>query len=196
MATAIPTRPAAPPPAFLQRELRTPRLRLREFRADDAPALFEVHSDPAVMRYWSFPAWTDPAQARDRVEFVLGQRARNEVLAWAIADAATDRLIGSVAAFALDRTHARCEIGYSLRRDRQGQGLAQEAVRAVLAYLVDELAIGRVEADVDPRNAPSCRLLERLGFHREGLLRARWRVAGEVCDTALYGLLAPELVRA
>jgi RimJ/RimL family protein N-acetyltransferase len=196
MDTVAPTRPAATPPALVQRELRTPRLRLREFRADDAAALYEVHSDPAVMRYWSFPAWTDPAQARDRVDFVMGQRARNEVLAWAIADAATDRLIGSVAAFSLDRAHARCEIGYSLRADRHGQGLAQEALRAVLAFLVDDLAFERIEADADPRNAPSCRLLERLGFRREGLLRARWRVAGEVCDTALYGLLGPELVRA
>jgi RimJ/RimL family protein N-acetyltransferase len=196
MATAIPTPAAAAPPAFFQRELRTPRLRLREFRADDAPALYEVHSDPAVMRYWSFPAWTDPAQAVDRVAFVLGQRARNEVLVWAIADGANDRLVGSIAAFALDRNNARCEIGYSLRADRQGQGLAREALRAVLAFLVDELGIERVEADADPRNTASCRLLERLGFCREGLLRARWRVAGEVCDTALYGLLAPELVRA
>jgi len=186
---------APSPPALQQPELRTPRLRLREFRADDAAALYEVHSDPAVMRYWSFPAWTQPEQAVARVAFVMGQRARNEVLAWAIADAASDRLIGSVAAFALDRTHARAEIGYSLRADRQGQGLAQEALRAVLAYLVDAGGFERIEADADPRNAASCRLLERLGFVREGVLRARWRVAGEVQDTALYGLLAPELVR-
>jgi RimJ/RimL family protein N-acetyltransferase len=179
-------------PAWEQRDLRTPRLRLREFRADDAAALFEVHSDPAVMRYWSFPAWTRPEQAAERVRCVLGQRARGEVLAWVLAEPDGDRLVGSIAVFALDRANARAEIGYSLRTDRQGQGLAQEAMRAVLAFLFDELGIERVEADVDPRNVPSCRLLERLGFRREGLLRARWRVAGEVCDSALYGLLASD----
>jgi RimJ/RimL family protein N-acetyltransferase len=182
--------------ALPQPELRSARLRLRELRADDAPALYEVHSDPAVMRYWSFPAWTRPEQAVARIDFVRGQRERGEVLAWALADAATDRLVGSVAVFHLDRDQARAEIGYSLRADRHGQGLAQEALRAVLAYLFDELGLARVEADADPRNAPSCRLLERLGFVREGVLRARWRVAGEVCDSAIYGLLAPEFVRA
>ena len=178
-----------------QPELRTPRLRLREFRPDDADALYAVHSDPRVMRYWSFPAWTDAAQARARVATVLEQRARGAVYAWAIADAASDRLIGSIAAFALDRVHRRAEIGYSLHADWQGRGLAREALRAALAFLVDVAGYERIEADIDPRNVASCRLAERLGFVREGLLRGRWRVDGETCDTALYGLLAAELVR-
>jgi RimJ/RimL family protein N-acetyltransferase len=53
----------------------------------------------------------------------------------------------------------------------------------------DDLRLNRLEADVDPRNAASCRALERLGFQREGLLRERWIVAGEVSDSAMYGLL-------
>ena len=182
-------------PAARQPELRSARLRLREVRGDDAPALYEVHSDPVVMRYWSFPAWTRLDQAHARVEFIRGQRARGEVFAWALADIDGDRLIGTVALFALDPAQRRAEVGYSLRSDRHGQGLASEALRAVLAFAFDELGLARIEADADPRNAPSCRLLERLGFVREGLLRERWRVDGEVCDTALYGLLAREFVR-
>lgn len=54
------------------------------------------------------------------------------------------------------------------------------------------LELRRIEADIDPRNAASCRLVERLGFIREGLLRARWNVAGEICDSAIYGLLAQD----
>ncbi|MNU11021.1 hypothetical protein D3C72_2585580 [compost metagenome] len=46
-----------------------------------------------------------------------------------------------------------------------------------------------MEADADPRNEPSWRLLEKLGFVREGLLRERWNVNNEICDTAFYGLL-------
>jgi RimJ/RimL family protein N-acetyltransferase len=182
--------------ALSQPDLHAPRVRLREFRVDDAPALYAVHSDPRVMRYWSFPAWTRAEQAQARVAHVLEQRARGEVFAWAIADPVDDGLIGSVAAFALDRIQLRAEIGYSLHADWHGQGLAQEAVRAVLAFLIGEVGLARIEADVDPRNAASCRLLERLGFVREGLLRQRWRVNGEACDSALYGLLAPEFIAA
>ena len=52
-----------------------------------------------------------------------------------------------------------------------------------------------MEADIDPRNHASARSLERLGFTREGLLRERWIVKGEVSDTALYGLLQREWIK-
>jgi RimJ/RimL family protein N-acetyltransferase len=114
---------------------------------------------------------------------------------WAIATPADDQLVGTVTLFALDALQGRAEIGYSLDPKLQGQGIASEALRLALGHALDTLRLRRVEADVDPRNAPSCRLLESLGFRLEGLLRARWRVAGEICDTALYGLLAAEFVR-
>jgi RimJ/RimL family protein N-acetyltransferase len=62
----------------------------------------------------------------------------------------------------------------------------------VLAHAFDTLRLRRIEADIDPRNSASCKLVERLGFVREGLLRERWDVAGELCDAALYGLLASD----
>ena len=86
-------------------------------------------------------------------------------------------------------------MGYSLASAHQGRGLASEAVTLALLYAFDVLELRRVEADVDPRNLPSCKVLERLGFQREGLLRERWNVNAEICDTALYGLLARELRR-
>lgn len=51
------------------------------------------------------------------------------------------------------------------------------------------MKLNRIEADIDPRNAASARVPERLGFVREGLLRERWIVGDEVTDSALYGLL-------
>ena len=62
----------------------------------------------------------------------------------------------------------------------------------VLDHAFDTLGLRRIEADIDPRNTSSCKLVERMGFVREGLLRDRWCVAGEVSDSALYGLLALE----
>ena len=76
-----------------------------------------------------------------------------------------------------------------MRRDRQGRGLASEAVRQALDFGFGTLGLERVEADVDPRNGASCRLLERLGFQREGLLRNRWRVGDEFADSVIFGLL-------
>lgn len=172
-----------------QPELHTDRLRLREFRMDDAPALFAIHSDRQVMRYWSYPAWTELAQAERKVADILRQRREDGLLVWAICEAASDRLIGSCAVFAIRHEQGCAEIGYSLHREWQGRGLASEALRAVLRHLFDGMGLRRIEADTDPRNTPSRHLLEKLGFVHEGLLRERWRVNGELCDTALYGLL-------
>ena len=176
-------------PPLPQPELRSARLRLREVRTDDAPALFAIHSDPQVMRYWSYPAWTELAQAEQKIADIQRQRRELDMLVWAIADADTDLLIGSSAIFYMDLTQARAEIGYSLHPDWQGRGLASEALQLVLGYVFNELGLRRNEADIDPRNLPSSRLVERFGFIREGLLRERWHVNGEICDSAIYGLL-------
>ena len=169
-------------------ELHSERLRLRALRADDRDGLFALYSDPEVTRYWSFPAWTDPAQA----DAWLAERlplGPPSVYAWALTEPGQDRLIGTTALFALAGPMHRAELGYSLARSHHGRGLASEAVRLALAFAFGTLGLERIEADVDPRNLASCRLIERLGFQREGLLRDRWRVGDEFADSAIYGLL-------
>ena len=176
--------------------LESSRVRLRPYRASDAEALFRLYSDPRVMRYWSFPPWTGISQARAYLERVQAEMdAGSTVLPWAIATRADDCLVGTITLFSVSIEQGRAEAGYSVQPEFQGHGLAREALRLALAHAFDDLHLRRVEADVDPRNTPSWRLLEHLGFRREGLLRARWLVAGEVCDTALYGLLAEEFMR-
>lgn len=166
------------------------RIRLRGFRADDLDAFFAVHADPDVMRYWSFPAWTEIAQARERFANACAGHDPERLLCWAIAERADDRLIGGVTLFAIDRAQGRAEIGYALRSDQWGRGLAREALQLALTHAFDTLGLRRVEADIDPRNSASCGLAERMGFVREGVLRERWLVAGELQDSAMYGLLA------
>jgi RimJ/RimL family protein N-acetyltransferase len=175
--------------------LESPRLRLRMYRDADLDALYALQSDLGVMRYWSYPAWTERRQAEERLALIYRQLREEDLYIWVIADRDSDRMIGNAALFALNREQKHAEIGYSLMPSLQGRGLAQEAVRLVLAFAFDVLGLERIEADIDPRNAPSCRLVERLGFQREGYLRERWRVNGEICDAAFYGLLRREFVR-
>ncbi|WP_149196084.1 GNAT family N-acetyltransferase [Luteimonas suaedae] len=168
--------------------LQGPRIRLRPHREDDLAAFFALYSDPEAMRYWSFPAWTDIAQARDRFAAALLSPGVDGTHAWAVAGA-DDALIGGLTLFSIDGAQRRAEIGYALQSAHWGRGYAQEAMRLAIEYAFDALRLRRIEADIDPRNQGSCRLVERIGFVREGLLRQRWLVAGEITDTALYGLL-------
>jgi RimJ/RimL family protein N-acetyltransferase len=178
--------PRTPPPV-----LDSPRLRLRPLRAADAGDVFALYGDPDVTRYWSFETWTRPAQA----EAWLAERLTwgpPTVYPWALADRADDRLLGMVSLFVLTGRPHCAELGYSLLPSHQGQGLAREGVRRAVEFAFDTLGLERIEADVDPLNEPSWRLVEKLGFKREGLLRNRWRVRGEFTDSWIYGLLRPD----
>jgi len=71
----------------------------------------------------------------------------------------------------------------------------REALQALLTYAFEVLDLRRIEADVDPRNTASIQILERLGFQREGFLRERWEVNGEIQDALFYGLIRREWKR-
>jgi len=172
--------------------LRTDRLLLREISAADVDDFFRVYSDPEVMRYWSTPPITDRNAARRLISETDERFKQRELLKWAIALRATDQLIGCATIFRPDFTHRRAELGYILGRRHWRQGYMLEALHALLTYAFTELQLHRLEADVDPRNAASIRTLERLGFQREGYLRERWQVNGELQDALFYGLLAPD----
>jgi RimJ/RimL family protein N-acetyltransferase len=107
-----------------------------------------------------------------------------------------DLVIGTATLFNIDLDNGRAELGYALGQDYWGKGFMNEALQALLEYAFGGLSLRRLEADVDPRNVASIRTLERLGFKKEGFLRERWCVAGEIQDALFYGLLKREWNRA
>jgi RimJ/RimL family protein N-acetyltransferase len=169
------------------------RVQLRPLRAGDADDLFALHADAQVMRYWSHPPWTEREQAVARIAQLEHDRANAEFYTWA-STLADDRLIGTVSLFAINRAQRRGEVGYALAASAWGHGYASEGLRLAIAYAFGTIGLERLEADIDPRNAASYRLVERVGFRREGLLRERWRVGDEVTDSAIYGLLRGDVV--
>src|SRR5882672_4384844 len=172
--------------------INTNRLSLRWISAEDVDDVYTIYSDPEVMRYWSTPPLADRNAASKLVSEIHESFKRRELLKWGIALRKDDTLIGSVTLFHPDFTHRRAEIGYALGRAHWGQGYMQETLKAVLTYAFEVLEFHRIEADVDPRNVASIRTLERLGFQREGYLRERWQVNGEIQDALFYGLLRPD----
>jgi RimJ/RimL family protein N-acetyltransferase len=172
--------------------IKTTRLSLRWISADDVEAFYAIYSDPEVMRYWSTPPLPDLAAAGRLIDDIHEKFKRRELLKWGIALGTDDTLIGSVTLFHPDFTHRRVELGYALGRAHWGKGYMQETLKAVLTYAFEVLNFHRIEADVDPRNTASVRTLERLGFRREGYLRERWQVNGEIQDAFFYGLLRPD----
>ncbi|NHZ97756.1 GNAT family N-acetyltransferase [Massilia sp. CCM 8734] len=169
--------------------LQTERLTLRFLHASDAQALYTIHSDPLVMRYFSGTAWTDPAQGDAEIALALDGYNNGSCMKMALVLRETGKLIGTINPHAFHAQNRRCEIGYALASAFWGQGYLSEAMRVTLDYLFKEMNMNRIEADIDPRNLASAKLLERMGFQKEGTMPERWIVNGEICDTAFYGLL-------
>jgi [ribosomal protein S5]-alanine N-acetyltransferase len=181
---------AAPVPRrFDQLTLRTARLLLRPLRHDDAHALFGVFSDPQVMRYWSSAPWTDVERAREMIGEDLAAMARGEYIRLGLETRERNEIIGTCTLFDIAPQCRRAQLGYALERGSWGRGYMHEALVALLGHGFAALDLNRIEADVDPRNLASTRSLVRLGFRKEGHLRERWIVGGEVSDSGLYGLL-------
>jgi RimJ/RimL family protein N-acetyltransferase len=172
--------------------IETGRVALRRISPADTDAFYSIYSNPEVMRYWSTPPLADRANAARQIREIEDKWQSRSILKWGIARRSDDQLIGSVTLFNLDFTHRRAEIGYALGREFWGLGYMNEALTALLGYAFETLELHRLEADVDPRNAASIKTLERLGFQKEGYLRERWQVAGEIQDSLFYGLLRRE----
>jgi RimJ/RimL family protein N-acetyltransferase len=118
--------------------------------------------------------------------------AQHTSFRWGIARRTDDRIIGTCILFHLDEQNRRAEVGYVLGRADWGNGYIQEALTALLDYAFGPLGLHRIEAEIDPRNTASIRAVERLGFVREGILRERWLVGGEISDSLMMGLLRRE----
>lgn len=168
------------------------RVRLRMPTPADADGILAVFGDPDNLQYWSHGPLPDRAAAAQYVAGIRDGWHGRSLFQWAITVPPADDLVGTVTLFAWDRAHRRAEIGFALRRDLHGQGLAGDAVRAVLAFAFGPMALHRVEADVDPDNASSLGLLARRGFRREGYARERWFTYGTWKHSVLLARLATD----
>jgi len=162
--------------------LESARLRLRRLIAADAEAMHPAFADVELMRWWSSAPHDSIAQTRA----FFAQEAP-DWRRWMITRVDDDTAIGFVAA-GEKRQGNVSELGYMLRREYWGGGIAAEAVSRVIDQIFAE-GQRRVFADTDPDNVESRRLLERLGFRLEGVLRGEWETHIGVRDTTLYGLL-------
>ncbi len=173
------------------------RVRLRALRPPetdggaDLDALWSTFADAETLRYWSHEPFTTRDQAAEYLADIGRGAADRTFVQWAIADVTTDAFLGTVTFYGWDRTHRRAALGFLLGRAHWGRGLASDAVRTALAFAFAEMNLHRVEADVDPENGASLRLLARLGFREEGRLPERWFTFGSWKDSVMLGLLAP-----
>ena len=176
--------------------ITTPRVVLRWISEDDIDSLYEIFSDPQVMRYWSTVPLPNREAAAELQRKIAQGNESNSMLKWGLALHGSNTVIGTTTLFNLNFDNDRAELGYAMGRAHWGKGYMNEALNALVSHAFEVMELRRLEADVEPRNVASIRTLEKLGFQREGFLRERWHVNGEIQDALFYGLLRREWLKA
>ena len=174
-------------------ELRENGLVRRAWRLDDAAAVEAACSDAEIARW--IP-WIPVPYTREHAEAYLHAcaEAGDDRYPLAIEQAETGEVLGSID-LRLNSQGYRGHVGYWVAAPARGRGICTRALRMLSRWALDELRLQRMELITDPDNRASQRVAEKVGYRREGIMRAHLRhVDGRVRDSVLFSLLPGELV--
>jgi RimJ/RimL family protein N-acetyltransferase len=183
----------------LPEALHGPRVTVRPYNPDDAPAMWEAVEESRD-HLWPWLPWVDHYRSPDDARaYMVRARAHwmlREDLPVGVWEREGGRLLGGSGLHRFDWELRSFEIGYWLRRSAEGRGYMTEAVRLLTGLAFDTLLANRVEIRMDPRNTRSRAVPERLGFVLEGTLRSSMLDAeGRPRDQRVYSLLPDEYRR-
>lgn len=170
-------------------DLATDRTILRAMRAEDAPALFALRSDPKVMEHLGKPRATTLEDSERLIAAIARDMEDANGITWAITLKGADMLIGTIGFYRLKKEHYRGEVGYMLAPGLWRRGIMSEALDAVVRYGFDTVGFHSIEAVTAPENTASNTLLERNGFVQEGLFKENYFFEGRFYDSAVWSKL-------
>jgi RimJ/RimL family protein N-acetyltransferase len=161
--------------------LETERLALREWKADDADALFELTGDAEVMRYVDVgKPWADVARVREWIARLNESYRTRGFSRWAVVERDGGLAVGSCGFGQLPS--GEIDFGYMFRRDRWGRGYASEITAATLRHGFERYGFEKVVASIAPENGASRRVLLKLGF----VYRGNEVMPGEEDESEIY----------
>lgn len=172
--------------------LETARLLLEPLTASHTDFVFRHFSDPAVTQYLlDEPPVTKYAEAEEIVQF-YAEPAGKPYNRWVMIQKSDHQPIGTCGYHKWDKRNLRAEVGYDLSPDFWGQAYMTEALKAVISHGFEKMGLNRIQAVVYVKNNRSIRLLQKLGFAQEGLLRDYYCLDTKFYDHALFSLLQRE----
>jgi [ribosomal protein S5]-alanine N-acetyltransferase len=171
------------------KNLETDRLFLRRLSVDDVNEVFQLRSNPTTMKYIPRPLVTNNDEALAHIKLIDDKIITNEGINWAITLKGNPKLIGIIGHYRIQPENHRCEIGYMISPEFNGQGIVTEAIKVVLEYGFDDLQMHSIEAVIDPDNIASERVLQKNGFVKEAHILENELWDGKYWDTVIYSIL-------
>jgi [ribosomal protein S5]-alanine N-acetyltransferase len=173
--------------------LETERLILRELTQDDAESIFKCFSNEEVTRYYGQEPFQEIQQAENLVKLFSKSFAEKRGIRWGIERKGTNDIIGTIGFNAWSPIYKRAEIGYEIHPDYWRKGYTLEAVTEIVSYGFEQMGLTRIGAVVFIENEASNKLLTKIGFQKEGILRDYMYQNGQAHDTFVYSFLQRDM---
>jgi [ribosomal protein S5]-alanine N-acetyltransferase len=174
-------------------ELESERLIFRPLNKKDTEQLYLIRSNELVMKYMDAIMINNMKAASVMISFFKYEFKHKNAITWGIVEKQTNKLIGTFAFWRLLKQHCRAEIGYSLTPKYWGNGLMTEAFKTLIEYGFKSMNLHSIEANVNPKNENSIKLLERIGFKKEAYFRENFKYQDKFIDSAIYCLIETDV---
>jgi len=171
------------------KNLETERLLLRRVAETDVPEIKALRGNPETMKFIPRPLVTTDDEALEHFKMIDEKIENNTGINWAITIKGNSKLIGIIGHYRIQPENHRCEIGYMILPEYNGQGITTEAIKAVLEYGFEDLNMHSIEAVIDPDNVASERVLQKNGFVKEAHILENELWDGKFWDTVIYSIL-------
>ena len=171
------------------KNLETERLLLRRVSIDDLNEILELRGNPETMKFIPRPLVKTEEDALNHFKMIDEKIEKNEGINWAITVKGNPKLIGIIGHYRIQPENHRCEIGYMILPQYNGQGIVTEAIKIVLEYGFEDMNMHSIEAVIDPDNIASERVLQKNGFIKEAHILENEYYDGKFWDTVIYSIL-------
>lgn len=174
-------------------EFDSKRLHFRKIIPDDATEIFSIRSNDDVMRFMDVPGHYSVSDSEKLIRSVEDSYKNEKGINWAIIKKDSNSFIGYIGFIRIFSEHCRAEIGYALKPEYWGKGFMYEAINKIVKFGFEEMKLHSIEANVNPLNERSQKVLERVGFNKEAYFRENYLFDGKFLDSVIYSLLEKDL---
>lgn len=169
--------------------IESKRLIFRNFLWSDTQKLFEIRSNDKVMNYMDTTKHQSIQDAMNLINSINTSFTEKKGINWAIVEKSSKQFIGYFGFWRMMKDHCRAEAGYALSPEYWGKGYMNEAMSKLIDFGFKKLKLHSIEANVNPQNTNSIKLLEKSGFKKEAHFRENYLFNGKFIDSVIYSLL-------
>jgi len=174
-------------------EFESERLQFRKILLSDAKNLFHIRSNDDVMRFMDVIRFESISDAEKLINSVEEAYRKQEGITWAIIERHSNSFIGYFGFWRMIPEHCRAEIGYALKREYWGKGYMHETIDKIVRFGFNEMKLHSIEANVNPANERSKKVLVKIGFKKEAYFRENYLFNNKFLDSIIYSLLEKDL---